>query len=68
MVSKPDTFVIKVESKQINSKEELEPYCKDLIAAKSTVQNVTFTGNSYGFDACTRIAQILEECKLLKVS
>ena len=67
MEAKTGTFAIKVLSKQINTKVELDALCQDLEAAKATVHCVTFTGNSYGFDACARIAQILESCPHLRV-
>ena len=62
------SFVIQVLSKQINTPEELDTLCPELEKMKATVQNVTFTGNSYSFAACARLAHILEQCKLLKVN
>ncbi len=67
MEAKSGTFTIKVLSKQINTKEELNELCKELDASKATIHSVTFTGNSYGFDACARIAQLLESCPHLRV-
>ena len=68
MVDKSRAFVIQVLSKQINTKEELDELCRDLDSSKVLMEHVTFTGNSYGLDACTRIAQILEACQHLNVS
>jgi len=65
--TKSTSFTIQVLSKQINTKEDLDNLVKDLISIKPTVQSVTFTGNSYSLDACTRISQILEECPNLQV-
>ncbi len=67
MEAKSSSFTIKVLAKQINTREDLDPLCKDLEANLSTVTSVTFTGNSYGLGACTRISQLLEQCKAIKV-
>ncbi len=67
MEGKAVSFTIQVLSKQISKREELEPLCQELIAMKETVQAVTFTGNSYGFEACAWLAHLLAECKSLRV-
>lgn len=68
MDKKSEKFVIEVLSKQINTKEDLEILCKELDPKNMTIKEVTFTGNSYSFDACTHLAQLLESCLHLTVS
>jgi len=67
MEKKTEKFVIQVLSKQINTKEDLIALCEELDPKKYKIREVTFTGNSYSFDACTHLAQILESCLHLTV-
>lgn len=68
MEGKQGVFTIQVLSKQINTGEELLQLCKELETLKQIVHNVTFTGNSYGYEACAALAHILEDCKKLTVN
>lgn len=67
-MEKKESFAIQVLSKQVNTKEELAALCKELDPKNAAIKEVTFTGNSYSFDACAHIARILEECEHLIVS
>ena len=52
---------------EVNSKAEIDEYCKDLIRDRNFIRSVTLGGNSYSIVAASRLAEILKSCPKLAV-
>lgn len=61
----PHVFTIKAATLKFDTRESLEPYVTPLI--ENPVEEVYFSGNTYGIEACAYLGEILAKKTSLKV-
>jgi Ran GTPase-activating protein 1 len=50
-----------------NTKEDIEPYLKQLRDVKDSVEEICLSGHTFGLDACEAVGEVLVEIPNLKV-
>ena len=60
-------FTIQGRTLKLDSRADIEPHVKSLLAIKDTVEEIHFGGNTLGVEACAALAEALPQLRVLKV-